>query len=207
VYPEIQPGSLDTIQSKAKMIKPRADDRRLSDRPGPGPPPRLAVAAAQHQPPIPPSPDPLDVPPSDTSVRWAGQHIQPHFRHQVEPKPNLSIIRLSDAALRCRRWRHARWRSSKKAAMRPPSAVVAELAGIQYRRTIDPGASRHCVAKRPRERGRWAAGLVPESSQCRVSGPVAAGAGRAALPEVLTGRPPPLPGHVRLRRALLMKAV
>ena len=34
-----------------------------------------------------------------------------------------------------------------------------------------------------------------------------AGAGRAALPEVLTGRPPPLPGHVRLSWAFLMKAV
>src|SRR4029450_9103317 len=67
------------------------------DQPGPRPATRPVAVAAQHQQPTPPSPDPSHLPPSDTSVRWAGQHIQPHIRHEVEPKPKLWITRLSNA--------------------------------------------------------------------------------------------------------------
>jgi hypothetical protein len=66
------------------------------DRPRPRPAPRLATAAAQHQQPTPP----LAIHSTclHPTLQFAGgSPHQPHFRHQVEPKPKLWIIRLSNA--------------------------------------------------------------------------------------------------------------
>ena len=74
-----------TVRSKGKMIIRNAAVGNPRDEHSAVDLLRERAAAGQFKQPTLLSLDPLDTPPSDTPFFWAGQHIQPHAHHQLEP--------------------------------------------------------------------------------------------------------------------------